>query len=167
MCAESCGFYGPPRNHIYTYRSRSLLRFCESHCSLRFSGAVSTSLTEASSWPLAISFYKHFLEYLLYTEKGVTWKGKQLPILGNVMKELECWQLTAFNRLWISKHRMKGKRVNICFAVDVFASWGIHGYHSCLYCKRGCWGCSRTKSWPASTTVQVSVLDILFIYAFI
>lgn len=167
MCAESCGFCGPPRNHIYTYRSRSLLRFCESHCSLRFSGAVSTSLTEASSWPLARSFYKHFLEYFLYTEKGVTWKGKQLPILGNVMKELECWQLTAFNRLWISKHRMKGKRVNICFAVEVFASWGIHGYHSCLYCKRGCWGCSRTKSWPASTTVQVSVLDILFIYAFI
>lgn len=58
------------------------------------------------------------------------------PLLGNVMKKLECLQLTAFYRLWISKHRMKWKRINICFAVEIFALWGIHWHHSHLFCRK-------------------------------
>lgn len=92
--------------------------------------------TESSWWPLMISFYKCFLEFFLHTEKGVTWKGKQPPTLGNVMKKLECLQLTAFYRLWISKHRMKWRRINICFGVEIFALWGVQWDHSHLYCRR-------------------------------
>lgn len=140
-----------------------------SHCSLRQSRAIRTFCCRWMIFFSVVSSHECFFGPKIFhtLKKKCYMKGKQPPTLGNVMRKLAHFQLTAFYGLWISKHRVKWKSTSMSFAGERFLSVS-KSEPAQFILQKGKYEHVHlwTQFWCRPAVVQLTSLGLWFICAF-